>query len=871
MNNSENVWDCSSEVDARVERLLAQLTLEQKIDLVTSSHNSGEGTKPLTNPSPEIPPSRWADGPAGVRRSTLFEITGTATALPAPIALAATWSPALAHRYGDLMGQETAATGHHVLLGPAVDIARAPRAGRTFESFGEDPLLQARLVVPEILGLQANHVQACLKHYVVNNQETARSFIDVQVEERALQEIYLPPYAAAVRQGHLASVMGSYNKINGTYACENYYLLTTVLREQFGFRGWVVTDFMAKHETVRSANAGLDRELDPDVWGKSLLDAVQSGGVSVATIDEMVRRQLRPVVGLGQLEHPPAVAPFDVHAHGAVAREIAEQAIVLLKNENALLPLDAKALASIAVIGPDADNISAAGGGSAHVVPTYSVSVLDGIRQRVGKPVRVEYAPGVDPISVGVLLPGPPAIPSAFLTHEQDGARMSGLFAEYWANPKFEGEPSHTRMDSQIELNQTLFDSPGLGVSSPKFMRLPQALGPKISARWNGTLEIPDGGEYVLSLTTLGSARLFVDGQLEIDATRAPAVGGAGSPVQPAGLNILWTGGGAQVLTKTFHFAANSAHAFSVEYAADVPEQDIAYGAQVRLGWIPPGQTQMPFIEHAVELARRCDAAVVVVRTYETEGMDRPNLELPHDQDRLIRAVAAANPRTVVVLMSGSAVDVTAWVQGPQAILEAWYAGQEQGSAIARVLFGDVNPSGKLPLTFPRCETETPVSTPAQFPGVDNAVHYSEGIFIGYRGYEKFGIVPQYPFGFGLSYTTFSYANLRTNRDSFRSGESITVQVDVTNTGARAGDEIVQMYVGYPESSVARAPQELKGFCHISLGAGETKTAEMQLAAQDLAYWDAAQHRFVVEPGAIQIRVGHSSAEILFETSAHVQ
>lgn len=869
MTEESGIWDTSAAVEARVEALLEQFSLEQKVDLVTGLVVIVYDRESDPPPPSPVPPFSITDGPNGVRVADRTVHEGRATALPAAIALAATWSLELAREYGDLLGAETAAHGHNVLLGPGVDIARAPWAGRTFESFGEDPHLQARLVVPEIEAIQRHRVQACLKHYVVNNQEYQRNSIDVRVDERALQEIYLPPFRAAVQEGRVASVMGSYNKINGVYACENPHTLTTVLREQLGFRGWVMSDFMGNQSTVESARAGLDWELTMQpLWGPQLLAAVQAGTVSGATLDEMVRRILRPTVGLGCLDQPRQVRRVPAEGHGRRARAIAEAGIVMLKNAEGVLPLAPDGLRTIAVIGPDADNVAAAGGGSGLVQPSYGVSVLDGIRARVGEGVQVEYAPGTDPVGVGVLLPGPPAVPSTVL-RPADGAVDAdevGLRAEYWANPDFAGEPSVVRTDPRAELYRGFAALPGLDASSPKLAPFPHDLPARFSVRWTGRFTPPATGDYTLSLTSFGGARLSLDGQILIDATTAPQT----EPHDPAPAPVGTAIGEVQVATTTIPFVAGADHAVAIEYAADAPGQSFFREAMVRFGWQPPVDAIAPSIAAAVELAARSEVSVVVAHTFEMEETDRPNLRLPNEQDVLIRAVAAANPRTVVVVMSGGPVEVASWEAGVPAILEAWFAGQEQGNAVARVLFGDVNPGGRLPLTFPRGEAETPLTSPEQYPGVDGELLYREGIFVSYRGYEQLGIEPQYPFGFGLSYTDFAYANLRLSSDTLHAGGTITVAVDVTNTGGRPGDEVVQLYVTHLDSRVERPLQELKAFQRLHLQPNRTGTASLTVAADDLAYWDVAEGRFMVEDGPVEIRVGQSSADIQLRTTVTV-
>lgn len=822
------------EIEARIDALIAKLTLDQKIDLVS-------GVAGVIHP--DLGELTIADGPAGLRRATMQEVQGQATQLPAPIAVAATWDEAMARRHGEVIGAEAAATGIRLMLAPAVDINRTPLSGRSFESFGEDPLLQARMATGVIRGIQAHRVMACVKHYLVNNQEYQRNFIDVRVDERALQEIYLPPYAAAVQAGKVAAVLGSYNKINGEWACGNHHTLTEVLREQFGFRGFTVTDFMAQHETALSPGAGLDRELGPREWGDKLRAAVQAGDVAEAQLDAMLRRQMRPQVAMGQLDHPLEPKPIPAEQHGAMAREIAERSLVLLKNEG-LLPLQAGQMASIAVIGSDADNISASCGGSAHVEPTYAVSVLDGLRARVGANVRVAYAQGVEPVTAGALAPGLAVMPSALLTLE--GAESEhGLRAEYWPNPNFEGVPALSRIDAVVELNQILFDAPALSASSPKRSSLVPNLLPRFSARWTGVFTAPADGEYVLSLSALGSARLWLDGELciEIDGKTTP------SDV-------------AQVQTTRLNFVAGQRHAVKIEYAADAPAISFLYGAQMRLGWAPPAQVLPPLMQQAVDLAAQSDVAIVVARTCELEGMDRPSLQLPNDQARLIRAVAAANPRTAVVLMSGSAVATASWDGDVPAVLAAWFAGQEQGNAVARVLFGDVDAQGRLPITFPMSDDQTALTTREQYPGTGGTVQYREGVFVGYRGYDQLGIEPRFPFGHGLSYTQFAYDDLRITPATTDGRSEVTISFEVANVGARAGVAVAQVYLGLP-ADANEPPRRLAGWARMELAPGERRRAVVMLQPSSFErpfeIWEGGWR---VAAGDVRVEIGASSRDI---------
>lgn len=862
-------WDRSDLVDQRVEALLDRMTLEEKIDLVTGDLNFDYGFYNAPQPQHGIPALTMADGPAGIRINKQDVHGGTATALPAPIALAATWDTGLASSYGDVLGREAYATGHNVMLGPAVDIARVPVAGRTFESFGEDPLLQARMAVPIIQAIQSHPVEATIKHYLVNNQEYQRSSIDVDVDDRTLQEIYLPPFAAAVQQAHVAAAMGSFNKINGVFACEHPVVLGEILRDRLGFLGWVMSDYGANHSTVESAAAGLDQE-QPGAghWGQQLLDAVIKEEVGLDVIDEKVRRILRPMIGLGLLDRPVEITPLPIHDHGDVARGIAEQGIVLLKNTGGLLPLSAKTLGSIAVIGPDADTC-VAGGGSGLVKPTYTITPLEGIRRRAGQHVRVTYAEGTDPISTAALLPGPPPVPSSILAppggrpdqpDQPDQPGECGLRGEYWDNPRFEGDPLLTRIDPQVDLNLGFFNFPGFNASSPKSPVTPGELNGQISVRWTGTITAPATGDYVLALTGLGTTSLALDGRPLIRLSGrvadpfAPATEDRPVPASYGQFPTSAPTAELMSVNETVHLVAGEPHTVQIDYAADSPEQGWLTGAQIRFGWRPPTGVVSPSIANAATLAGRSDVAIVVVRTYESEQADRPDMVLPGEQDELVRAVASANPRTIVVLMSGGPVE-TSWDETTPAILEAWYSGQEQGNAIARVLFGDVNPSGKLPLTFPRSMAETPIAADAaRYPGKGEVVHYSEGILVGYRGYDELEIDPRYPFGHGLSYTTFQYDRLRI--------DGTEVSFDVTNSGAVAGVEVAQLYVGKLPTEVMTPPRQLADFARVRLEPGESRCVTVSVTRRALSFWDPQTSAWTTPAGPVPVYVGGSSRDI---------
>jgi beta-glucosidase len=844
--------------DKRANLLLSQMTLEEKIDMLSEKGEAGGIPSRLG-----IPVLTFTDGPAGVRinRSRHDVNEGKATALPAPIALAATWNRQTAQRYGDVIGLEAWSTGHNVLFGPGLDIVRIPFFGRMFESMGEDPVLTGLMATYYIQGLQRHAVLATAKHYNVNAQEEHRLEADVHIDERTLQEIYTLPFAAAVRDGHVGAVMGAYNKINGIYCCEHPHLLNEILKQQLGFTGWVVSDFQATHSTVEAANAGLDLELamrPAKYFGDALLQAVQQGQVSQSIIDEKVFRILSTMFTFGLFDSPPQLSPLPIEEHTRAAREIASESIVLLKNAGEFLPLSNSRLRSVAVIGAGADSYIT-GGGSALVQPTSCISILEGIRRRVSSGVHVEYAEGTDPVSPADLLPGPELVPSSVLTPPDADAELHGLCAQYWTNTHFEGEPELVRTDRQVALNLGFFNF--FDQSAASLPVTPHSLNNAISVRWTGYLNLPMAGDYTLSLTHLGTARLFIDSQPLID-----------NP----GITL-----GTQSVTCSL--LADQAYTLCIEYAADRPEQSASLsgmpdmmsltGGKMRFGWQHPADMLPPRMQEAVTLAKQSDVAIVVVRDYNSEHADRPSLTLPNDQDRLVQAVAAANPRTVVVVASGGPV-LMPWLDQVPAVLECWYGGQEVGNALADVLFGDLTPSGKLPITFPRSEAETPISSPEQYSPTTRESHFSEELAVGYRGYDQLDIEPLFPFGYGLSYTSFSYTHLRIEPDTSDSSTPIQVCFSITNTGSRVGAEIAQVYLALP-ASTAEPPKRLVGWAKVALQPDESKevtvTLDPNATSRPLSYWNTGTKNWQIADGTYQVQVAASSRDIRLTGEVHIK
>lgn len=801
--------DPGAPLDARVEDLLDRLTLAEKISLMAGG--SSFATEPL--PRLGIPALHVSDGPNGVRSND----DEAATVFPTGSALAATWSPAVLRAVGEAIGREALAMRVQVMLGPDVNIQRVPLAGRDFEDYSEDPFLAGTLGVAYVRGLQSEGVGATVKHFVGNEQELDRMRVSSNIDERTLHEIYLLPFEMIVKQAHPWAVMLSYNRLNGTYMTENRRLIRDVLERDWGFEGLVMSDWGAVHSTVAAANAGVDLEMPgpPIYFGARLAQAVGNWQVDQSAVNEAARRVLRTLIRSGLLDGKPRPAGERLSARNrATALLAAREAITLLKNRGGLLPLEAARIHTLAIIGPNADVPLYDGGGSASVIPSRIVTPLMSLRRLVGGSVKILYAQGVDNN------PTPPPADARLLSPTASRAEP-GLEFNYYDNASFRGRPVRSGVE-------TYFDKTMLAGELTQ-----------MSARWQGYFWPPKDGEYEFSLSQIGRATLYVDGRAIIGAGRGA--------VLPAQVDF---GGGLQVAKLALR--AGRHYRIRVDYVSP----PIAFHS-LHLGIrVPPGT-----IEEAVQAARGADAAIVFVGSSpstETEGRDRQSLRLEGHQNELVDAVLAANPRTVIVLNTGSP-RLLPWADRAPAIIEGWLAGEEGPDAIAQVLFGEVNPSGRLPFTFPRRIEDTP--TYLYYPAQRDA-DYGEGVFVGYRYYDKRKIEPLFPFGHGLSYTTFRYGNLRVPA-SVTVGEPFTVSVDVTNTGRRAGEETVQLYVGDEATTAVVQPvKELKGFRKVALAPGETETVTFTLSPRDLSYYDVHQSGWASTPGPHRIFIGSSSRDI---------
>lgn len=807
-------------LEARVEELLGQLTLEEKVALL--SGRDAWHTVPIERLG--IPPLAMTDGPHGVRanRTGKERMQGPATSFPTGVSMASSWDPDLIYRVGVALAEETRALGCDILLAPCVNIVRTPLAGRNFESYSEDPYLAGRIAVAYVQGVQSGNVGTSVKHYACNNQEHERSRGSSQLDERTLREIYLPAFEAAVKEGKPWTVMCAYNRINGVYASQHNHLLNEILKEEWGFDGFVVSDWGANHTIFESVAGGLDLEMPGPAkyYGDLLVQAVRNWQVEESVVDEAARRILRVLGRSGKLDGPDSlpVGAVNTPEHCTLARELAEASMVLLKNEGGTLPLDGPHLRKVAVIGPNAAEARIGGGGSSYLEPPYRVSPLEGLRAKLGAHVDVTYEQGCDNyVELPVLNP-------EYLTPTQ-GEGM-GLWGTYYGTPQFSGTPQTQRLDA--ELGFWHLDLPS------------EITGDAFSVRWEGTLCVPEGGRYGFSLATSGSCRLYVSGELIGDVQRDPQ-----APSR-------WVNATEVVYRE---LDAGRDYPIRVEYVhpADVRRR-ILY---VQFAYAPEPDVRP---QRAAQLAAQSDVAIVFAgmpRGFESEGRDRPHMRLPGPQDELIRAVARANERTIVVLNCGAPVEMP-WFDQVSAVMLAYYPGQEGGNAVANLLLGHADPSGRLSVTHPKRYEDNP--TYISYPGT-REVHYGEGVFVGYRYYDQVGAEPLFPFGFGLSYTTFSYSEFEVPAEA-KAGDPVEVSIAVENTGDRVGKEVVQLYVRDVESSLARPPKELKGFAKVSLQPGERTIVHFTLDRSAFSFYDPQQQGWVIEPGTFELLVGASSRDI---------
>ena len=795
---------------SRIDDLLSQMTIEEKISMLAGA----DLWHSVAIERLDIPQFKVTDGPNGAR-GAWGSLSSPSVATPVGIALGATWNPELVEKVGNVLADELDAKGAHILLAPTVNIHRTPIAGRNFECYSEDPFLSGILASAYIKGIQDKGRGACIKHYVANDQEYERFSISSEVDERTLREIYLEPFRIAIRNSDPWAVMSAYNRVNGVYACENDHTLLEILKGEWGYKGIVMSDWFGTYDT-EVPNSGLDLEMPGSARWMSeehVKRALDDGHLTEELLDDKVRRLLGVLDKAGVFDRPTLLAEkgADKGQHRKIIRQAAREAIVLLKNDG-MLPL--KKVKSVAVIGPYANAAQILGGGSSSVTPHYVITPFEGIRNRAGDKVRVETAPGCH-IYKNLPAPAPEMLSTA------DG--QMGLSLKIFDGTEFEGEPVYSVVTPRVQ--HGWFDH-----------SVPNADQECFSMRMEGFFTPRESGLHTLALGGVGWSRLYLNDELVVDHSSDSDMG--------------------KQVTAEAHLEGGRSYPIRIEYywKGNPRWRSVSFGYQ------PPQPRDL--ITEAVKLAKKSDVVVLVASLngeWETEGADRVDMKLPGNQNKLIRKVVKANPNTIVVLNVGSAVEMP-WIDKVPAVLQLWYNSQEQGNALADILFGDENPSGKLPTTFPVRLEDNPAYI--NYPGENGKVRYGEGIFVGYRYYDKKDIDPLFPFGHGLSYTRFKYSNLRLSAESITPDQTLKVKVDISNTGKAAGKEIVQVYVRDVKSTFARPDKELKAFAKVEIKPGKTKTVTFTLDREAFWYFDTVRNAWSIEPGEFEILVGASSRDI---------
>lgn len=803
---------------AVIDDILDQMTIEEQVSLLSGEDFWTTATVARLG----VPKIKFTDGPNGARGAGTLTGGVKAACFPAAIALGASWNPDLVEQMGASLARQAKSKGASVLLAPTVNIHRTGLNGRGFECYSEDPHLTAETAVAYIRGAQSQDVAASIKHFAGNESEIDRQTMSSDVDERTLREIYLVPFERAVKDAEVMAIMASYNRLNGIHTSENRWLLTTVLRDDWGFDGVVMSDWFGSHTTVDAIEAGLDLEMPGPTRdrGEKLVHAVACGEVDADTVRAAARRVLTLLERVGAFAKAPDFREqaIDLPTDRELIRRLAVDGAVLLKNDG-VLPLDRVDLQKIAIIGPNADATHVTGGGSAQINAHYRVSPLEGIRQAVSRASEVLYAPGCANNRLVRVVTG-------------------GVSVEYFHGRNCEGTPAHIETADTGEF--LWFDLPNATLSPVDF-----------SVRITAIYVPVETGEHVFGLTNAGFAKLFVDGELVIN----------GHDGWTRGENFFGTANTEQRAVRTLEAARE--YMIVVEYASSTTMTAGVNLAGVRFGVERPRGTRE--IDEAVRIARDADVAVLFVGRsgeWDTEGLDLPNLRLPGRQEALIERVAEVNRNTVVVLQTGGPVEMP-WLDSVRAVLQIWYPGQELGHAAADILFGDAEPGGRLPLTFPKF-LEDSYSTngdPSVYPGVDGHVRYGEGVFVGYRHYVTRGVKPLFPFGFGLGYTRFEWGQASVDKDEMDEA-GIAVAIDVTNVGGRSGSEVVQLYVRPLASEVARPDMELRAFAKLTLPPGATGRAVMSIGPRDLSYFNVERRTFQADAGDYEVLLAVNANDV---------
>ncbi|MGY5777263.1 glycoside hydrolase family 3 C-terminal domain-containing protein [Rhizobium sp. LEGMi135b] len=801
-----------------IDDILDRMTLEEQVSLLSGA--DFWTTVPVERLG--IPKIKVTDGPNGARGAGSLVAGVNAACFPVAIALGATWNPALVERMGVALAGQAKSKGASVLLAPTVNIHRSGLNGRNFECYSEDPMLTAELAVSYIQGVQSQGIAATIKHFAGNESEIERQTMSSDIDERALREIYLPPFEQAVKRAGVMAVMSSYNRLNGTYTSEHPWLLTKVLREEWGFDGIVMSDWFGSHSTSATVNAGLDLEMPGPTRdrGEKLVAAVRTGEVEPKTVREAARRILTLLDRVGAFEKAPDLSEhaLDLPEDRALIRKLGAEGAVLLKNDG-ILPLHKAGLGHVAVIGPNAAEARVMGGGSAQIAAHYRISPLEGIRQALSNANSIHHAAGCR------------------------NNRLINVFSgemrvEYFKGRDLAGPALATETANKGEF--FWFDLPSSELDPNEF-----------SARMTASYMPTESGEHVFGMTNAGLARLYVDGKLVVNGYDGWARGD----------NYFGTANVEQ--RQGIHLEAGQNYKVVVEYCSSATTEEGINLTAVRFGVEKPlGEDAML---DAVEKAKNADVVLLFVGRdgeWDTEGLDLPDMRLPGRQEELIDRVAAANGNTVVVLQTGGPIEMP-WLDKVRAVLQMWYPGQELGHAVADVLFGDVEPGGRLPQTFPKylADNSAMVGDASVYPGKDGHVRYAEGVFVGYRHHDKRGVEPLFPFGFGLGYTRFSWGEARASAAKM-GAEGVTITVDVTNVGDRTGSELVQLYVRPLVSTVERPDKELRAFAKLRLAPGEKATASLVIHPRDLSYFDEQAGTFKAIAGRYELLAAANALDI---------
>ncbi|GAA0784073.1 MULTISPECIES: glycoside hydrolase family 3 C-terminal domain-containing protein [Pseudomonadati] len=816
LSDSEKIriGDRIANVEDEINRLLPLLTLAEKVSLI---HAAGKFHIPAIERL-GIHEMWMSDGPHGVRyeidRNSWAPAGWTndySTYLPPLTAVAASWDENMASLHGNVLGAEARHRNKDLILGPGVNLARLPLYGRNFEYMGEDPFLAARLVVPAVKAIQANDVGATVKHFALNTQELNRTGVNANPDERTLREVYLPAFEAAVKQANVHAIMGAYNEFRGTNANQSKHLVKTILKGEWGYQGVLLTDWNVDINTYDAAMNGLDIEMGTDVasfdeyfMAKPLLAMINDGKIPVSVLDDKVARILRVQLSIGMMDKQRLSGERNTDSHRQDARTIATNGVVLLKNDNQILPLQASKVHNLLVLGPNADKRHGFGGGSSEVKALYEMTPLDGLKAKLG-----------DKVNITLMRPA--------------GSQFMPIPNDYLTTRHWTGTPSwQINYYQDAAMSQLASES---WIADPQF----DAKGQNQSVEIKANIKPMATGNHSFNIKADGQVALFINDKPLITPSKAQSN---------------------KIMSTSMSLVAGENYAVSLRYYGD---------KQATLGWETPNSLYNSESEY-LAAAKKADAVIYfggLSHADDRESIDRPNMVLPGQQDEVISKLLSANPNTIVMMIGGSAVEMP-WANKAKALLWGWYGGMEAGNAYADILFGDANPSGKMPITLPKKLTDTAPIALNDYNAETSL--YSEGVFIGYRWFEQQHIAPEFPFGHGLSYSQFNYADMRISSASMSGDTPLTVSVNITNTSHVDGAEVVQLYLRDVDSSVPRPIKELKGFNKVWLKAGETQTAQFILTQRDLSFWDVKSNNWLAESGEFEIMLGASVADIKLST-----